>query len=102
MKSLQSFSLKNYMSNNQIVLSSLALDLRRVAQGYFRGSTQMADRFLQEALERKKEAEDLVLEPYLMTLLQKLDLMKNETDEKEKAEDALMYSTLFQNASLRL
>lgn len=62
----------------------------------------MADRFLQEALERKKEAEDLVLEPYLMTLLQKLDLMKNETDEKEKAEDALMYSTLFQNASLRL
>ncbi len=90
------------MSDSQIILSSLALDLKRVALGYQRGSTTMADRFLDEALLRTKEAQALPLKPYIKNLLIKLSQMKSEPDEKQKAEDALMYSTLFQNASLIL
>lgn len=90
------------MSNKKIILSSLALDLRRVAQGYFRGSTVMADKFLEEALKRKQEAGFLDLEPYIKKLLLKVEQLQFEKEEKQKAEDALMYSTLFQNASLNL
>lgn len=90
------------MNNKKIILSSLALDLRRVAQGYFRGSTVMADRFLEEALKRKQEAGSLNFKPYIKKLLLKVEQLQFEKEEKQKAEDALMYSTLFQNASLNL
>ncbi len=90
------------MSKSQIILSSLALDLRRVAMGYYRGSNRMADRFFEEALKRKAEAEEVDLKPYVRVLLRKFERIKTETDEKHKAEDALMYSTLFQNAALHL
>ena len=88
--------------DKEIILSALALDLRRVAQGYFRGSTAMADRFLEEALKRKQEAGSLNLKPYIKKLLLKVEQLQFEKEEKQKAEDALMYSTLFQNASLNL
>lgn len=91
-----------FMSDKKNILSSLALDLRRVAQGYFRGSTVMADRFLKEALKRKQEAESLDFKPYIKKLLLKVEQLQFEKEEKQKAEDALMYSTLFQNASLNL
>ena len=41
--------------DNKIILSSLAMDLKRAAIGYNRGSYIMADRFFEEALKRKKE-----------------------------------------------
>lgn len=81
-------------------MSSLALDLRRVAIGYYRGSSKMADRFLQEALKRKKEVDVTIIKPYLQILLTKIEKLHDEKDEKQKAEDALMYSILFQNAAL--
>jgi uncharacterized protein (DUF1330 family) len=90
------------MNNKQIILSSLALDLRRVAQGYFRGSEKMADRFFQEALARGKEAETLELKSYLTKLLAEFKNIEHVSDMKAKAEDALMYSTLFQNAALSM
>ena len=62
----------------------------------------MADRFLAEALARRNEADSLELKPYLIKLLKKLEKLETETDNKQKAEDALMYSTLFQNAALTL
>lgn len=83
-----------------MILSSLALDLRRVAQGYFRGSIQMADRFLEEAQKRKLEAELLNEKPYLKKLLKRVDELKNESDNQRKAEEALMMSTIFQNAAI--
>jgi len=81
-----------------MILSSLALDLRRVAQGYFRGSVLMADRFLEEALRRKMEAELLDEKPYIKKFLKRVELLKSELDNQKKAEDALMMSTIFQNS----
>lgn len=88
------------MNNNQI-LGALALDLRRVAQGYYRGSEKMAVRFAEEALLRKEELQNADLKPYLQKLLSKLNIMLSEKDHKKLAEDALMYSVLFQNAAVK-
>lgn len=88
------------MNKQKIVLSSLSLDLKRVAIGYFRGSTKMAERFFEESLKRKEEAQLLELKPYVKILLEKFEKVNSITDEKRKAEDFLMYATLFQNAAL--
>ena len=74
------------------------MDLKRVAIGYHRGSTSMADRFLKEALKRRDEIHYNSVKPYLNKLLQSLDSFAQEKDVQKKAEKALMYSTLFQNA----
>ncbi len=88
------------MSSNQ-ALGALALDLRRVAQGYYRGSEKMALRFAQEAEKRKKELQNTNLKPYLKKLLSKLENVLKEKDHRKLAEDALMYSVLFQNAAAK-
>ena len=88
------------MNKNQIALSSLAMDLKRVALGYHRGSTAMGERFLSEALKRKTEVDIISVKPYIKKLLEKIELLVNEKDKQKLAEDALMYSTLFQNAAL--
>ena len=74
------------------------MDLKRVALGYFRGSNSMAEMFFQEALKRKDEIDNKSLKPYLIKLLKNLDSIKTE-DKEKAAEDALLYSTIFQNAS---
>lgn len=87
--------------NSSQILGALALDLRRVAQGYYRGSKTMAVRFAKEARERKKELQNADLKPYLKKLLSKLEDVLSEKDHKKLAEDALMYSVLFQNAAVK-
>ncbi len=89
------------MSNNQIALSSLAMDLKRVALGYHQGSFVMGNRFLEEALKRKNEVDTTSIEPYIKKLLDRVSLLVGEKDKEKIAEDALMYSTLFQNAALK-
>lgn len=76
--------------NNQFILESLASDLKRVALGLHRGSNTMAQRFLDEALKRKKEIKIKDVAPYIKNLLNKID-------ETINAEEALMFSTLIQN-----
>lgn len=88
------------MDKNKIALSSLALDLKRVAIGYWRGSNGMAERFFEEALRRKKEIDNKKVKPYIRNLLLNFEKIKLDKDQKRQAETALMYSTLFQNASL--
>ncbi len=88
--------------NNFISLSSLALDLRRVALMYYRGSKGAGRRFLQEALERKKEIDTKSLKPYLVKYLSNLKNLESVKDPRDLAEDALLYSIIFQNASLKL
>mgnify|MGYP001566165162 FL=1 len=88
------------MDKNKIVLSSLALDLKRVALGYWRGSNNVAERFFEEALRRKEEIDSMKVKPYIRNLLSNFEKIKFGHDQKRQAEDALMYSTLFQNASL--
>lgn len=86
--------------SNKIALESLAMDLKRAALGYYRGSEAMAARFAKEAKARKEELRNVNLKPYLRNLLSKMDDILKQKDHKKLAEDALMYSTLFQNASL--
>ena len=85
------------MKNKQI-LGALAMDLKRVAIGYFRGSDIMAEKFYLEALKRKNELDNNDLKPYLAVFLNKLDTL-NKEEKKKAAEDALLYSTIFQNAA---
>ena len=51
------------MKNKQI-LGALALDLKRVALGYYRGSNVMADKFYLEALKRRNELDNKNLDLY--------------------------------------
>lgn len=81
--------------NNKIILESLALDLKRVALGLQRGSTIMAQRFTNSALEREKEAKVDVV--YMQKILSKVKKLLKSQDDERKAEDILMYSTLIQN-----
>lgn len=86
------------MKNKQI-LGALALDLKRVALGYYNGSISTADRFYQEALKRRSELDNKDLKPYLKKFLNELDVLEK-TEKTKAAEDALLYSTIFQNAAI--
>lgn len=88
------------MDENKLALSSLAMDLKRVALGYYRGSDAMAERFFEEALKRRREINQKSVRPYIRKILNNLEAMKSQKPHKDIAEDALMYSTLLQNASL--
>lgn len=88
------------MNKTFISLSSISMDLERVAMGYHRGSVAMANRFLEEALTRRSEVNKNQVKPYIKKLMDALDGIKEEKDIQKKAEDALMYSILFQNSAL--
>lgn len=98
------------MDSNKIALSSLALDLKRVALGYYRGSDAVAKRFLEEALTREKDIDRNLVKPYVRIVLDHIKYIghrknrrstnKRSTNKLDIAEDALMYSTLLQNACL--
>ncbi len=85
------------MNDTYYSISSLAMDLKRVALGYHAGSYKTAKRFSQEALKRKSEIDTENIKPYLQKLLQTLPKILEQQDVGRVAEDALMYSTLFQN-----
>lgn len=86
---------------DKIILESLAMDLKRVALGYYRGSEVIAARFAEEARARREELQKVNLKPYVRRLLLEIDDVLKQNDHKKLAEDALMYSTLFQNAALQ-
>jgi hypothetical protein len=95
MKMSQNIFFHLYMQN-KIALSSLAMDLKRVALGLNRKSYVMADRFFTEALKRKEEIDISKLQPYMQTIIKRIELLSKLTNER-RAEDALMYSTRIQN-----
>ena len=76
------------------------MDLKRVAIGYQRGSLKMAERFGQEALKRKSEIRLSQVRPYLRKFIDNLPKIIEQKDKQKAAEDALMYSTIFQNYTL--
>lgn len=84
--------------NNKIILESLALDLKRVSMGYHRGSIKMANRFLEEAIKRKDEADISLLKPYMRRIIVRVHKLKD--DRSRIAEDAQMLSTLVQNYTI--
>jgi F0F1-type ATP synthase epsilon subunit len=83
------------------LLGILALDLKHVALGYFKGSNITAEIFLKEALKRKDEIDKKNLKSYLIKLLKNMENLKKQNN-KRAAENALPYSALFQNASTAL
>jgi polysaccharide pyruvyl transferase WcaK-like protein len=89
------------MTNNQISIAALALDLKRVALGYHNRSFKTANRFAQEALKRKEEINEKEVKPYLKEVLKKLPKVLSQKDKRKLAEDALMYSTIFQNYAFK-
>ena len=103
-KALQSVNLLRKLPNiffnlymeNKIILSSLAMDLKRVALGIYRKSYGVSDRFLLEAMKRQKEIDRSKLLPYMQTIIKKIGMLA-ERDNAQKADDALMYSTRIQN-----
>lgn len=88
------------MNSNKLALASLAMDLKRVALGYYNDQNKVADKFLEEAIKRKKEINQKLVKPHIRRVLADLDKLNLKEDKKDVAEDALMYSTLIQNASL--
>ena len=101
MNSYPGFSLSLCM-NNKIILESLASDLKRVALGIHRGSFSMAERFSDEALKRKQEVNMQLNAGYITRLLNQLETLLSSSDSMQKAENALMYSTLLQNYAQKL
>lgn len=84
------------MTDQKVILESLAMDLKRVALGLHRGSLSMAERFKTEALQREAELEQLDISNYLKKIItgSRQALLSNSP---QSSEDVLMYSTLFQN-----
>jgi len=89
------------MTKQNIAIASMAMDLKRVAVGFYNGSTKIAKRFSEEALKRREEIDEDKLKPYLKKFYNKLPEILDQKDEKKIAEDALTYSTIFQNYALR-
>lgn len=87
--------------NNKQILGALAMDLKRVAIGYFRGSTIISERFFEEAIKRRSELDNSSLKPYLVKFLKDMEGLKKDKNDRA-AEDALLYSTIFQNASIMI
>jgi hypothetical protein len=88
------------MSNNYIAISSLAMDLKRVALAYHNGSNETAERFIVEAIKRKDEIDKSQVKPYLLTHINSLDKVFMRSDKLHLAEDALTYSQIFQNYAI--
>ena len=89
------------MNENKFAIESLAMDLKRVALGYYNGSERTAERFCQEALKRKEEISPTHLKPYFRKVIQSLPQILSQEDKSRLAEDALMYSTIAQNYALK-
>jgi len=89
------------MNQNKIAISSLALDLKRVAILYFNGSEKSAQRFSDEVLKRAAEIDRDEIPQYIDEALKKVKVILEQKEKSDKAEDALMYSTIFQNYVLK-
>lgn len=73
----------------------MALDFKRAAIGYHSGSVKMADIFIIEVIKRSSQLDTSNLQPSIQRLLQKISLLPKEKDVSKKAEDSLLYSTIF-------
>ena len=89
------------MNQNKIAISSLALDLKRVAILYFNGSEKSAQRFSDEVLKRAAEIDRDEIPQYIDEALKKVKVILEQKEKSDKAKNALIYSTIFQNYVLK-
>lgn len=73
------------------------MDLKRVALAYYNKSDKTAAIFSKEVLKRLNEIDKKTVLRYLLKHINKLADDLNQTDKSRVSEDALMYSTIFQN-----
>lgn len=83
------------------ILSSLSMDLHRIAMGYKRGSDTMAERFVKEAKKRIGEVERKEASPELADALTKCTELLDAEDAKSNLSQILFYSVYFQNEALK-
>jgi hypothetical protein len=86
---------------NKIAIGAMAMDLKRVCLCYYNGSENTAKRFCEEALKRKAEIDKDEVKVYLKKFIDDLPKVLHQKDKLRLAEDALMYSTLFQNYAVQ-
>ena len=82
-------------------LAALSMDLKRVALASYNHSFKVADRFIQESLAKKNKIDATAQRSHVRRLLTSLDSVLSQKDTAKRAEDALLYSTLLQNAALK-
>lgn len=83
--------------NNKIAIEALSMDLMRIAVGYHRGSTKMANRFKEEALKRCSEISIEEVKPFFAKIIKNIKMCLSTEPQDRTAEDALMYSVLCKN-----
>ena len=76
------------------------MDLKRVALAYYNKSDRTAAIFSKEVLKRLNEIDKQNIKQYLINLINKLPNDLNQADKSSVSEDALMYSTIFNNYAL--
>ena len=76
--------------NDKQIIGALAMDLKRVALAKHSGSEKVAERFWQEAVNRKEAVLKMELPKYLTNLY---DNLENNNDK----DNLLMYSVILQN-----
>lgn len=85
------------MTRNNIIISSLAMDLKRVALAYYNKSEKTAEIFSREVLNRLHEVDKEAVSDYIIKCFSNLPASLSLSDKSYVAENALMYSTIFQN-----
>lgn len=89
------------MIQANLPLAALSMDLKRVALASYKHSFKVADMFIQESLAKKNKIDVTREQPHVKHLLSSLDAVLSQKDKAKLAEDALLYSTLLQNAALK-
>lgn len=89
------------MIQSHVSLAALSMDLKRVALASYNHSFKVADRFIQESLVKKNRIDVARERLHIQRLLTSLDAVLSQKDTAKLAEDALLYSTLLQNAALK-
>lgn len=82
---------------DDLSLSSLAMDLKRVALGLHRKSYAMAERFIDEAEKRRNEIMATKHPRYIQKVLENVESALQDTQDERIPDDLLMYSQLIQN-----
>ncbi len=84
-----------------VPLAALSMDLKRVALASYNHSPKVADRFIAESLAKKNKIDIAGQRPHVRDILTRLESVLSEKNTERLAEDALLYSTLLQNAALK-
>ncbi len=85
------------MTTVNIALSSLSMDLYRIAQAAHKGSIKTCERFLVETDRWIAEIQDTQLQPSMEQIINRVKELKTFSVDQKLAEHALVYSILLKN-----